>query len=43
MVTTSNHVLVNMADVGDDLDIEGDVLRAKRCHEDNDTSGGESD
>ena len=43
MVTTSNHVLVNMADFGDDLEIERDVLAAKRCHEDDDTSGGESD
>ena len=43
MVTTSNHVLVNMADFGDDLEIEGDVLAAKRSHEDDDTSGGESD
>ena len=24
----SNHVLVNMADLGDDLEIEGDVLAA---------------
>ena len=42
MVTTSNHVLVNMADFGDDLEIEGDVLAARRSHEDDDTSGGES-
>ena len=42
MVTTSNHVLVNMADFGD-LEIEGDMLAAKRSHEDDDTSGGESD
>ena len=43
MVTTSNHVLVNMVDFADDLEIEGDVLAAKRSHEDDDTSGGESD
>ena len=43
MVTTSNQVLVNMADFGDDLEIEGDVLAAKRSNEDDDTSGGESD
>ena len=43
MVATSNHVLVNMADFGDDLEIEGDVLAAKRTHDDDDTSGGESD
>ena len=43
MVTTSNHVLVNMADFGDDLDFERDVLGAKRSCEDDDTSGGESD
>ena len=43
MVSTSNHVLVNMPDFGNDLEIEGDVLAAKRCHEDDDTSGGESD
>ena len=43
MVTTSNHVLVNMADFGDDLEIEGDVLAAKRHREDDDTTGGESD
>ena len=30
MVATSNHVLVNIADFGDDLDIEEDVLAAKR-------------
>ena len=30
-----------MADFGDDLDIEGDVLAANRSHEDGDTSGGE--
>ena len=42
MVTTSNHLFVNMADFGD-LEIEGDVLAAKRSHEDDDTSGGESD
>ena len=39
----SDHVLVNMAGFGDDLEIEGDVLAAKRSHEDDDTSGGESD
>ena len=32
------HVLVNMADFGDDLEIGGDVLAAKRSHEDDDTS-----
>ena len=32
-----------MADFGDDLEIEGDVLAATRSHEDDDTSGGESD
>ena len=39
MVTTSNHVLVNMAGFGDDLEIEGDVLDAKRSHENDGTSG----
>ena len=29
MVTTSDHVLVNMADFGDDFEIEGDVLAAE--------------
>ena len=43
MVTTSNYVLVNMVDFGDDLEIEGDVLVAKRSHQDNDTSSCESD
>ena len=43
MVTTSHHVSVNMADFGDDPEIEGDVLAAKRSHGDDDTSGGESD
>ena len=43
MVTTSDHVLVNMADFGGDLVIEGDVLAAKRSDEDDDTTGGESD
>ena len=38
MVATSNHV--NMADFGDDLEIEGDALAAKLSHEDDDTSGG---
>ena len=42
MVTTSNHVLVNMADSGDDLEIAEHVLAAKRSHEDEDTYGGES-
>ena len=42
MVTTSNHVLVNMADSGDDLEIEEHVVAAKRSHEDEDTCGGES-
>ena len=42
MVTTSNHVLVNMADSGDDLEIEEHVLAAKWSHEDEDTYGGES-
>ena len=36
-------MLVNMVDSVDDLDIEGDVLPAKRSREDGDTSGGESD
>ena len=40
MVTTSNHVLVNVADFGDDLEIEGDVLAAKRSHEDDDSTSG---
>ena len=43
MVTTSNQLLMNMADFVDDLEIEGNVLDAKRSHEDDDTSGGESD
>ena len=43
LVTTSNHVLVNMADFVDDLELEGDVLAAKRSHEDEDTFGGKSD
>ena len=43
MVTTSNHVLVDMAEFGDDVEIEGDVLAAKRSHEVDDRSGGESD
>ena len=33
MVTTSNHVLVNIADFGDDLEIDGDVLASKLSHE----------
>ena len=41
MVTTSNHVLVNMADFGNDLEVEGNVLAAKRSHDDDDTSDGE--
>ena len=41
MVTTSNHVLVNMADFGNDLEIESDVLAAKRSHDGDDTSDGE--
>ena len=32
-----------MADFGDDLEIEGDVLASKRSHEDDDKSDGESD
>ena len=43
MVRTSNHVLVNMAGFCDDLEIERDVLAAQRSHEDEHTSGGESD
>ena len=43
MVTTSNLVLVNMADFGDDFEIEGDVLAAKRSHVDDYTFAGESD
>ena len=35
--------MMNMADFGDDLEIEGDVLAAKESHEDDDTSSGESD
>ena len=35
--------LVNMADFGDDLEIERDLLSAKRSHEDEDTSCGKSD
>ena len=37
MVTTSNHVFLNMADSGDDLEIEEHVVAAKRSHEDEDT------
>ena len=37
-VTTSNHVMVNMADFLDGLGI-GNVLAVKRSHEDDDTSG----
>ena len=43
MVAKSNHVLVNMADFGEDLEIEEDVLLAKRSSEDDETPGGESD
>ena len=43
MVTTSNHVLVNMAVFADVLEIEGDVLTSKQSHEDDDKSGGGSD
>ena len=43
MVTTSNHVLVNMADFGDDPEIEKDVKAAKRSQEVDETSGDESD
>ena len=43
VVTTSNTGLVDMADFGDDLDIECDALAAKRSHDDEDTSSGESD
>ena len=35
MVTTSTHVLVNMADDGDDLDLEGEVVAVKRSSADN--------
>ena len=42
-MSASNHVLVNMADFGNDHEIEGDVLAAKRSHDDDDTSGGQSD
>ena len=38
MVTTSGHVLMNMAGFGNDREIEGDVLVAKRSHDDDDTS-----
>ena len=41
MATTSNHVLVCMADFGDE--IEGDVVGEKRSLVDDHTSGGESD
>ena len=34
MVTTSDHVLMNMAGFGDDREIDGDVLVAKRSHDD---------
>ena len=37
------HVLVNMADFGDDLEIVEDVSAAKQSHEDDDASGGGSD
>ena len=37
----SNLVLVNMADLGDDPEIYGDGLAAKRSQEDHDTSSGE--
>ena len=43
IVTLSKHVLVNMANFGDDLEIEGDILAVKRSHDDDDTSGGASD
>ena len=38
MVTTSDHVLVKMTGFGDDREVEGDVLVAKRSHDDDDTS-----
>ena len=38
MVTTSDHVLMNMAGFGDDREIDGDVLFAKRSHDDDNTS-----
>ena len=38
MVTTSNHVLVKMAGFGDDREVEGDVLVAKRSNDDDNTS-----
>ena len=43
VVTTSNHCLVDMADFGDDLEIECDALAAKRSHDGDDTSSGERD
>ena len=43
MVTTSNRVFVNTADFGEDLEVERDVLAAKRSHQDDDNTGGESD
>ena len=43
MVTTSNRVLVNTADFGEDLEVERDVLAAKRSHQNDDNTGGESD
>ena len=39
MVTTSNQKMVVMADFGDDLEIERDVLAAKRFYQDDNTSG----
>ena len=43
MVTTSNRLLVNVAEFGDGPEVEGDVLAAKRSDEDEDTSGGGTD
>ena len=43
MVTTSNNTLVNVADFGDVLEIETDLLAAKRSPVDDDSSGGEGD
>ena len=39
MVTTSNDVLVHIADFGDDLAVGGDVLAAKGYHKEDGTSG----
>ena len=43
MVTTSNDVLVHIADFGENLAVGGDVLAAKGYHKEDDKSRGESD